>query len=64
MNGGNSSTALPEPELEFGEMDRMPTMMIGTIRPSVLLGASLELCGRDAARSCPAEVGFGPEAYG
>ena len=46
MKGGISSVADPAPLLEFGLMERMPTMMIGTMRPSELLSpASLESLG-------------------
>jgi hypothetical protein len=41
IKGGSSSTPPPAPEAEeFGEMDRMPTMMMGTIRCSPPLDAS------------------------
>lgn len=41
MNGGRSSLGEPVPELELGEIDRIPTMMIGTIRPSLSPGCPL-----------------------
>ena len=49
MKGGNSSAAEPEPALEPGDIDRLPTMMIGTMRPyAELLGSAI-----------PAELGDG-----